>query len=493
MVMALAITTLILSCYLAARLMFIYPLPWPDEALFADVAARFARTGVLGTDLYHEAIPSLTRHFFMTPPLYLLLVAAVFRVTGPGLLPLRLLSVGIACILAALTYGVARRSGLGRIASLGVVAILPGNIVFFRCALTGRMDGMSLAFVMLALWLALGEARRQGVPHPGPARGTGFAMGCTAGLAFLSHPLGAVALPIALVVPAAAPRPGGPAAADGGVPRTLAHAGWADLAWPALLGFTVCVLPWGLYTLRDIPGFALQVGNQVNGRSFGPGLALFLSQWVAPWPFVAVTVLAGFGGLLRLGRDVGSVRGLWVAQLLLLLAAVVGSEGWYAVYVLPLTAIGLVRMTAYVDAPRAWPALGGASCATLAGLLALSGIMPLAILASPRHQAKAGIREYHSWCQEIERTIPAGTTMLLNCIPALNFGLSPGRNALRFMRPRGYVLKPAEGLSALNAVDYVVASREITDPELAAWVRANRKSMVKIGTGDYSVYVIRMH
>jgi hypothetical protein len=149
-------------------------------------------------------------------------------------------------------------------------------------------------------------------------------------------------------------------------------------------------------------------------------------------------------------------------------------------------------MVAFVDAPGRWPPLIGAACAALAGVLALSGIVPLSFLSSARHQAGLGIVSYPAWCRQLEQAIPAGSTVLLDCIPAPNFGFTPGRNQLRFLRPGGFSVDPAAQRAALEAIGCVVAGRTIADPVLAAWVKARGRPVVELGTGEYYVRVIRL-
>src|SRR5207249_1183337 len=107
-VLALALA---LFAWHAWALRFADPPPWPDEALLADPAAQLTRTGVLGTTLFRESIPSTLHHYFLYPPLYLLLVAGVFALWGPSLLAMRMTSVALAALVLALTYVIARRAG----------------------------------------------------------------------------------------------------------------------------------------------------------------------------------------------------------------------------------------------------------------------------------------------------------------------------------------------------------------------------------------------
>jgi len=245
----------------AWTLRFVDPPPWPDEAMFADVAAHVARTGSLGTTMFRESVPATETHYFLYPPLYPL--AAL------GLL---------------LIHGVARRAGLGRPAAFGAVSLMAVDLVYMRAAHNGRMEMLALLAVLAVVWLGLGARAPSGLGR------RGFAMGVAAGLAFLCHPIGAMAAPVALVMLVSA------AWTDGSRARGV----WEGLTALAL-GGGVALLPWGIAILGDRPDFLHQFGVQFTRKlaetHSGGCLEMTAAQWPLPGRVTIAMMVAALVGL----------------------------------------------------------------------------------------------------------------------------------------------------------------------------------------------------
>src|SRR5439155_5619150 len=145
------------------------------------------------------------------------------------------------------------------------------------------------------------------------------------------------------------------------------------------------------------------------------------SQWPLPGPLLAALLGAGIAGLLRAARSVAAARGLWLAQLLLVLAVLAGAELWYAVYLVPLAAIGLMHGLGLIATPGLRRGLAGAACATLAGVWALASLMGLFVLDAMRRDTGAGAAAYGDWCRRIAAAIPPGSTVAIECVPTPYF------------------------------------------------------------------------
>ena len=433
------------------RLLLVYPAPWPDEALFADVAIRWLRHGVFGTDLYREFLPGIDAHYFLTPPLYSVLLAGVFAVAGVGLVPLRLASVAAGLGAAAALYGMARRTGLARWAALVPPSLLALDAVFLRGSLIGRMDALTLALVLAAFWLALDPAEESAGAGRGARLRWGL-LGLVAGAAIVSHPLGLLALAALLrwVPGLALPRagPGAQATARGATPLPL-----------FAVGVGIALLPWAVYAMLDPHNFATQMGQQLLRKSrpdfLGVCLPMHLRQWGVGGAWVAAALVAGLAGLSIAALRNRALRWLVIAQAALLTVTLTSCEQWYGFYTLPLTFLGLVhgaRGTAGRGA-TAWAVR--VIFVVIAGGFTLLNVSRVAAL-----RAHAFEFDYSRWCHATEAAVPQGSTVLMESIPTPYFGLL-GRSdlKLRLYPPRGFDVPVSVLEQGLDRVEVVIVGR----------------------------------
>lgn len=292
-----------------------WPIPWPDEGIFADIARNLLHEGRLGTDLFGDAIPGLADRTYWTPPLYYLLLAAWLGLFGEGLWVQRSLSLaaGVAAVVAL--YRIARHLGL---AQPWIVPVwLAVDVVFVRGCLVGRMDTLCLA---LWLWgLATALERRQALA------------GAFAGLALCTHPMGVVgALGVALLSPTR---------------RTA-------VAAAAVLG------PWALYIALDPALFWVQWSAQMARKAVRDPLALAsvhrawlrLTAQYQPLPGIGPFLWgAGAAGLALLNWRWAAVHALaWGLALW-------GAEMWYAIYLVPVSLLGLLALVGrFPPVARGW-------------------------------------------------------------------------------------------------------------------------------------------
>jgi hypothetical protein len=212
----------ILLVYLVLATLYAVNLPaWqaPDEPAHFNYIHELATTGqvpVLRMGDYDQAyIQTLTgrrfppelsiaplRYEAHQPPLYYLLGAGVFRLTGGDLLPLRLLSVALGALFIVLTYAIVRMVFPGRPAlALGAAAFtafLPMHV-----AQAASVNNDALAEVLLAAIL-LASIRYVKLALLGPRSPNGWdalAIGLLLGLALITKVSAYVAVPIALAAP----------------------------------------------------------------------------------------------------------------------------------------------------------------------------------------------------------------------------------------------------------------------------------------------------
>jgi len=135
------------------------------------------------------------RYEFHQPPLYYLLAAAVYRLFGGALLPLRLLTAAIGAALLAVVYWIVqaaapRRPGLA-LAATAFAALLPMHLAQSAAAGNDLLAELLLAMVVLLAirYLNIPQATDQAV----------VVMGIATGLAFVTKSGIYVALPLALL------------------------------------------------------------------------------------------------------------------------------------------------------------------------------------------------------------------------------------------------------------------------------------------------------
>lgn len=208
--------------YLALAVLYAVNVPaWqaPDEPAHYNYIAEVATNGrlpVLRMGDYDGAYiqrltterfpPELTvaplRYEAHQPPLYYLLGAVVYRLTGGSLLALRLLSVALGAALVALIYALARLILPGRpevaLAAAGFAAFLPMHV-----ATSAAVNNDALAEVLLAatLLLSVRYVRLSLVGPRPPTRRDALAIGLLLGLALITKVSAYVAIPVVLLLP----------------------------------------------------------------------------------------------------------------------------------------------------------------------------------------------------------------------------------------------------------------------------------------------------
>ena len=219
------------------------PIVWPDEAVFANPAVNLVRHGHMGTDLLTGYLQGIETHTYWQPPVYFVLLAAVFGIVGVSVAAMRGFSVLAAVAVLGTTWRMGRRIGLGRAAVCVPVAVLAVDGVFLRAARLGRMDLLALAFT-LAAW-------ERALAYEDESRGRDATLaGLLAGLAAMTHPLGVAAIAALAVWWSWTRRAAAPAV----LVRVLA-------------GFAVPLGLWALYVLRDPAGFAAQLGGSLARKA----------------------------------------------------------------------------------------------------------------------------------------------------------------------------------------------------------------------------------
>jgi hypothetical protein len=512
---ALAIAAMANFAFYTRQLFLKYPPVWPDESLFANGAINLLRQGALATSLLSGVVPGIEHRTYLMPPGYYCYLACVFSVWGPSIFAVRLASLAASLLVMGLTYSLGLRSGLGAWLSLIPVSLLAVDSVFLRAGLIGRMDVLALGFILLALRLSLGKGHprnsaintlRSSTYFPAAP----FLTGLACALAFLTHPIGAVAI---LGVGAA----------------------WTQLGtarrWSVLLrllaGFSPPMLAWFVYIIQDPGSFIAQFGSQLMrkaGRHPGTlarlmeNLVLNFGQWGLPQELMGLVWVCGLGGLFLAARRRRELLVLSATQFGILVAILWSKEIWYPVYLAPLTALGLglllaaeepwgLRKTSF----PAWPHRNAPAPAAERLSLQKAFLPGLALSVSilfargdVRHLAQINALQnriyqtgtnYLAFCKGISAVIPPGSRTLISVIPDPYLELAKRPDlALREFVPEGFSVDRDRYRRYLAASDYVVAGLPgAPSVEVSEFLQLKGELMATVGESNGIGYYARIY
>ena len=162
-----------------------FPVINGDENWFINPAYDLAMFGKMGTSMTYGSY-NLANFTYWQPPVFILLMAASFKLFGFGIIQARMVSVGLGFLTVLFTYLLGLKlynKKIGILASL----LLMLNPLFFMISRNARMEIAVACFMVIALYctfLALKESKL----------GYYFAAAFFATLAFLSHPNGVIAI-----------------------------------------------------------------------------------------------------------------------------------------------------------------------------------------------------------------------------------------------------------------------------------------------------------
>lgn len=452
-----------------ARALFLkYPPVWPDEPLFFNPALNLLHRGVIVTDILPERTDWQPPGW--QPPGYFIFLSVIFRVVHPSIVSLRLSSVGAALLVLILTYFLGRRSGLGAWLALIPVSLVAIDTVFLRGALIGRPDMLELSLILAALSPAMRSRSGES-----PGRPHWFLAGVISGAAVVTHPMGVVA-PTALVATRIPP-----------LVRRRERIGRA-LA-PLLGGGMLVAIPWALYVLKDVNTSWAQFGSQFQrnakysgSRAVRVKLASYLPQYQSievrteppttgnpsgsyeavpgtPWglllgPCFWVTGLLGLG--LAAKRHWGLLA-LPICQVLIGCLVWWGNEHWYALYLVPLSALGLVHLTTLARERSVWRVALASLAAFVCVWYTRANASHTATVNYAVNQLGASTTDYFEWCGKIGNALPAGSKVLLSVIPDPYFGLAQRPDlTLREFLPVILPLDKSRYRRYLVGADYVI-------------------------------------
>ncbi len=483
-----AIASLAWFVFVAKALVLKYPPIWPDEGILASPATNLLQHGVLSTSLF-GMLPGVGHTYWM-PPIYFFYLASVFRFTGPGIVAMRFASTAAGMAVLALTYLLAIRTGLGRWASLLPVSLVALDAVFLRGALIGRPDMLALALILFALWVATRSLDRW----------SSFLTGIACALAALTHPVGVVA-PAGVVLWRLFMR-------EGRTTRSLVL---------LLAGIAVPLLPWLAYIGLDSRTFTYQFGRQLALKSAPHGHNNFVLRsffhLVGQYAFedgrpidIVWAIPVWFIGLVGLGDTELTLRGkeaperqsvvlLCICQALILGVIVWSSELWYAVYAIPITAIGLCHLLNNYRsfAMPGWQRIAVACLVFWVAAFVISNLQHTLRVRHLENVVYNSETDYGRWCGEISRKLPAGSKVLLSIIPDPYFGLR-ARSDLIFREFLPEEVTHDLSWAYMSDADYAIVGSGLRSPSLSVekFIQSNGDLTAVVGTDEVG-YMARIY
>jgi len=395
-----------------------FPPVGEDEPWIAAAPFKLVTQGTYGSDLF-AGYYGLERHNFEHMPLYPLMQAAVFRLIGVGVVPMRVLPVACGfCLLLAIAV-VGRQVGGDRVAA-GAVALMivlriadggdRSGILLLDQARVNRYDIAVPVFALLALWTFNRASNEKSARLYA-------ATGVLTGLATLSHLFGVLELPVFVALTLAGRRSGRSTYRD---------------ASAIVFGFALTLVPWVAYVATGWRDFLGQT------RYWGPRMNLLSPS------FYVSNALHGAGPIsldwaLTELRDLPLSRiGTWVAIIGVPVASVVmireaRRSGRTELRTLPITTISLVVLFAALLKLKSvnymigiWPfavllmswfavwlwdrrrRLARATVVVLLGLVAVEGTIRIVHMRSA-----ARLTTSYDWFEsQIARCIPDGSLVL---------------------------------------------------------------------------------
>jgi 4-amino-4-deoxy-L-arabinose transferase-like glycosyltransferase len=408
-----------------------YPSPGADEPGFVDVAVNVARHGAIATDAYIGLLPGAERHVYWQPPVYFITLAACFKIFGIGLVQARLFSLMCGVAVVILTYLLARRHA-DRIPALIASGLLAISYWLVNPARFARMDVLCVALIVatvLTYQVALTRPRL-----------AWFAFsGILAGLAFVTHPIGVVAV------------------ATLSTHLVIQHPSraWRDpRLYLVVACFTAAALLWVIYILQDLASFRLQMAAQLQRKQ---QLGSYFNQfWTAKTHAITLGAMCGF--------VIYTIANTWrdharnvipVAFLFAFVAATYGRETGYFQYFFPFgccaIAAGVSRMSA----------LRSVGYAVVVLALVNEGAI-LGVYIKRYHH-----RDYGAVERAVAAAIPPGKMVFLGPSDVSPYFALLGRNPMRIMVPTG-TEDPHAHRRVAEACDYVAATPPVAYlPDLA--------------------------
>jgi hypothetical protein len=391
---------------------------------------------VVGTPAYEGLLPGAARHVYWQPPLYFLGLAGWFATVGVGLAQARTFSLCWGVTIVILVYAIARRHAAPA-PSLTAAALLAVSYWLTNRADVARMDAMCIALTLASILTYQRAQDRARLALSGLG-------GLLAGLAFLTHPLGIVAIAALATHLVVSERRG--------VLRT-------PRTYVVLACFAVPMGGWLGFILQDPDSFLLQMSAQL-ARKHHMG-SYWYQFWMARTHAISLAVVIGAAGWLSVVSLRKSADPLIpIAFVCAFAASTYGQETGYFSYFYPWACCALAIFLDRVAQGRllAQAAVG------------LAFANELAILGHDVYRYRH--RDYAALTRAVRDVVPRGSTVFLGPSEVSPYFALLGRNPMRIFVPTS-TTDPGAHRRAAEACDFIAVTVPVTDlPDVGTLVDA---------------------
>jgi 4-amino-4-deoxy-L-arabinose transferase-like glycosyltransferase len=417
---------LILVLYFSATLPLLtsWPVLWPDEVHFADIARTFAEHGYLGTTL----IKGMENHVYWQPPMYFVILAGVIKVVGFDIVALRIFSILVGLAIIILTYQIAVRASNNLVVPRLTLLFLAVNPLFVNYIKLVRMDGVCMLWNLLAIYSALSTRERVWIPA------TFVALAC------FTHPFGLIGACAFFLFALFA---------EEGKKR------WQNilvLISVLAIGFGL----WGAYIAEDIPSFLFQMNFQFARKASNTVVApvqFIKSFWRMPLWLPATLIALGLLWSEFFSNRSRAIRLLSLHLLISVMIVALTFELFYHLYVLPYASMAIALMLwLWSRSGRRHFVSTAVSLLLIANSLVYFGYVN--VLVHVRLKQKA---EYKTIVQDVEQHLAPNSTLMLSGLPSLFWGLHGEGKSFRFVEPV-FLNEHLKG-EALENLNYLIITR----------------------------------
>lgn len=176
----------VLPLILATSVLFLKDPPvWPDEVIFTDMASNLSLSGKLETNLYSGTFSNINRTGLGYPPAYFLILSSWISLWGANIEIVRLLSLTVAFSSLVVFFIMLKHLFKSNVIATFGTFLLSSNIYFSRASRLGRMEILTLLFLLLSvLLLVIAQKSHKSYVY--------LISGLMAAFAMLSHPMGVI-------------------------------------------------------------------------------------------------------------------------------------------------------------------------------------------------------------------------------------------------------------------------------------------------------------
>ncbi len=426
------------------------PQIWPDEALFTDIAVNTGKFGYPVTSLFGSHVADLGIRAFWTPPLYYYILSVWIHVFGSGIVAVRLFSTICAVVALGGIFFLTQKFFKKNIISFIAVFIVSIDPGFLRSAQMARMEMVTFVLSLLAFLFYLSHLHNS-------SRKSLFFASFFCGLAFITHPMGALSLIVIFLHILLTNRT---------VKRTVVKITLFAIPLIVVTGI------WLTSMVSHLNIFFKQTQYQLALKSTIPYYVVQFFQtdiFGAIFLIIYAAILLFFIWIFFKNRSSFTLFVL-IGAVITSIAVFFGREIWYSLYIQPFLALMMIFPLNQITGKLIFKFL------TVPLLLAMSFVMVYLAIQTIL-DVKSHSYDYNEFTKLIEEKVPPRSSIYLSTIPDAYFGLKNSDYQLYEFPPIQVPNK--DYYTELDQADYIVAKIS-TDDRLLKYIFANQVEQIPI-------------